>query len=118
MPLAGYSIFFIAIDGFLHAEGVRSAAICTVEWRCRVVRRCISHTTKADMVRTRADLAFTTRANHVARTISIRAQERSASHYSLGLARFGWIKRGRWTARIASHYARRKKLLVVVRTIP
>src|SRR5215831_15540513 len=82
------------------------------------MRNCISHTTKAEMLGTRTDLALTSGADHVTRTILIRAQERSASHNPLGLIGLVRIKRGSRPMWIVCHAASRNKLSVVVRTIP
>src|SRR5262252_182243 len=70
------------------------------------------------MVGAGADLAFTPRAHHIARTVLIRAQERASSHHSFGLTGLAGIKRGNRPSGVVCHAASCRKLSVIIGTIP
>src|SRR5262245_17195924 len=75
-------------------------------------------TTKSEMIAARIDLALAPAANHVARAILIRAQERATPMHSLSFLRLRRIERCVRPLRIASHFAFLRQELVIVRSVP
>src|SRR5882672_402585 len=84
----------------------------------RDVQQCVSHAAKSEVICTRADLALTPRADHIARTILIRAQKRASAMRFLSLIRFGRVERRIRPLRISRHVTGIRQLAVVVRPIP
>src|SRR5262252_711632 len=74
--------------------------------------------TKTEMIGSRAELSFPTRADHVPRAVLVGTEKRSAAMDLLRLARLGRIERRARPARIARNGARGHELCVVVRAIP
>src|SRR5436309_3272325 len=70
------------------------------------------------MVRPGSDLSLAARADHVARTVLIRAEERTAAHGTLWLGGLARVERGLGPLGIASHASRPSQLVVVVGAIP
>src|SRR5437773_76896 len=70
------------------------------------------------MVRPGSDLSLAPRADHVARTVLIRAKERAAAHGTLWLGGLARVERGLGPLGIAGDTACRSQLLVVIGPIP
>src|SRR5215469_7292965 len=76
------------------------------------------HTTKTKMIRAGADFTFSPSTHDIARTILICAQKRSAALHALFLGWFGRVEGRVRTLGIACDCTCRRKLLVVIRSIP
>src|SRR5688572_4512047 len=81
-------------------------------------RACGLNAAKAEMIAAGGDLALTTRADHVAGAVLVRAKERAAAMNALLLRRFSRIERRFRTLRVFGHTTGAGQLRVGVGPIP